>query len=202
LACCFMNAGCLLTQAMSMRRPWGRWLAAMVGAAVLPGCGPKAVEEPVEVEVEEATAELIPAPPELVEDAPEVQEVVFEAVTDDLTPETIGGIYRDPKLPEVTFELGRGDNVWRAVWQPDDPSRGLLMEGFYAVEGDAVHLRCMTFGRREALFDDDWERRTPAHPRPRAFFQIRGNALVLVPGRTDQAFTMAPFNATRLLKVQ
>jgi hypothetical protein len=59
----------------------------------------------------------------------------------------------------------------------------------------------MTFGRREALFDDDWERRTPAHPRPRAFFQIKGNSLVLIPGRTDQAFTMAPFNATRLLKV-
>jgi hypothetical protein len=175
------------------------------GLLVLPGCGPKSVEEPVEieepVEVEMATAELIPAPPEEVEDGAEVQEVVFEAVTDQLTPETIGGIYRDPKLPEVMFELGQGNNSWRAVWQPDDPSRGLLMEGVYAVEGDTVHLRCMTFGRREALFDDDWERRTPAHPRPRAFFQIKGNSLVLIPGRTDLAFTMAPFIAARLLKV-
>ncbi len=177
------------------------FVSALAGG-LLAGCGRPAVEEPgEEAKVEEATAELIAAPPEEIMDGPVVQEVVFEAVTDDLTPETIGGIYRDPQLPEVTFEIGQGNNAWRAVWQPDDPSRGLLMEGVYAVEGDTVHLRCMTFGRREAFFEDDWERRTPAHPRPRGFFQIKGNALVLLPGRTDQAFTMAPFNATRLLKV-
>jgi len=176
-------------------------LLAAVMAGGVAGCGPRPAEEPGAEVPEELTAELIQAPVFPAEDEAQVQEVVFEAVTDDLTPATIGGIYRDPRVPEVTFEIGEGNNTWRAVWQPEDVSRGLLMEGVYAVEGDTVHFRCMTFGRREALFDDDWERRTPAHPRPRGFFRMQGNALVLMPEKTSQAFTMAPFNATKLFKV-
>jgi hypothetical protein len=101
----------------------------------------------------------------------------------------------------VLYEFMEGDR-WSATWQPDDKSRGLMMEGVYQVEkGGVVHLRVMQFGRRETFLGDDWDRRTPPHPRPRGFFRIEDNALVMMSNKTAQAFTMAPFTAARLMKV-
>ena len=94
------------------------------------------------------------------------------------------------------------DNTWEAVWQPEDESRGLMMNGVYQVEkGGVVHLRVLSFGRREAFLGDDWDKRTPPHPRPRGFFRMEGNELVMMSDGTAQAFVMAPFKATRLVKV-
>ena len=127
--------------------------------------------------------------------------VLMESKIEPMSPESVPGLYRDPSVPDVLYEFQDG-NRWTATWQPEDESRGLMMEGIYQVEGDGViHLRVMQFGRRDAYLGDDWDRRTPAHPRPRAFFRIEDNALVMMSGKTAQAFTMAPFTAARLVKV-
>lgn len=127
--------------------------------------------------------------------------VLLESKVEPMSPESVPGLYRDPSAPEVLYEFMEGDR-WSATWQPDDKSRGLMMEGVYQLEkGGVVHLRVMQFGRRDAFLGDDWDRRTPPHPRPRGFFRIEDNALVMMSNGTAQAFTMAPFTAARLMKV-
>lgn len=145
--------------------------------------------------------EEIPAEPEALEGEGEgIEEIVFEALEAPVTAATVPGVYRDPVSPEVVYEFD-ADNQWVGTWQPDDETKGLRMEGVYMVEGDVVHLRVMSFARREPYLENDWDRRTPPHPRPRGFFRIDGNSLVLEPEQSAQAFRMAPFHSERLLKV-
>jgi hypothetical protein len=161
------------------------------------GCG----QQPQEVEEPKPTVEEVVVVEESPADEP-MEEVVFTESTEPsqaLSTDNLPGVYADAGAPEVRYEIF-DDGTWRAVWQPSDPSRGLLMEGVYAVENGEVHLRCMTLGRREAFLDGDWERRTPPNPRPRGFFRIDGASLVPVAEKTHQAFSMAPFNVTRLTK--
>lgn len=129
--------------------------------------------------------------------------VLLESKIEPVSPDSLPGTYRDPEVPEVVYTFGP-DNSWEAVWQPvDDETRGLMMSGVYMVEdGDLVHLRVMSFGRRETFLGDDWDRRTPPHPRPRAYFRMEGKELVVVADRTAQAFTMAPFKSARLVRIE
>ena len=118
-----------------------------------------------------------------------------------MPPESVPGRYRDPAVPGVLYEFEDGDR-WTATWETTDGSRGLMMEGMYQIEkGEVLHLLVMQFGRRGAGSIGDWDLRAPPQPRPRAFFRIEGNELVIMPERTAQAFTMAPFTAARLAKV-
>lgn len=169
----------------------------LIVAFFVAGCG----QQPQQVEQPEQTVEEVVA----VEESPD-QELMEEVVYTEspasvvvLSADTLPGVYADEGAPEVRYEIF-DDGTWRAVWQPSDPSRGLLMEGVYAVENGELHFRCMTLGRREAFLDGDWERRTPPNPRPRGFFRIDGASLVPVAEKTHQAFSMAPFNVTRLTK--
>jgi hypothetical protein len=115
------------------------------------------------------------------EDGAPPSAVLMESKIEPMSPESVPGLYRDPSAPEVLYEFMEGDR-WSATWQPDDKSRGLMMEGVYQVEkGGVVHLRVMQFGRRETFLGD--------------------NALVMMSNKTAQAFTMAPFTAARLMKV-
>jgi hypothetical protein len=165
---------------------------------LIAGCDQK-TEEPGSV-VEEVPVENV-----AVMDAPDVtvqepmDEVVFAEATEVVSAATLPGVYADESLPEVRYEIF-DDGTWQAVWQPGDPTRGLMMEGVYAVENGELHLRCMTLARREEFLDGDWERRTPPNPRPRGFFKIVGATLVPIPEKTHQAFSMAPFNVSRLKK--
>ena len=159
-------------------------------------------------EPESSSADGAPGGAEVVEivetgsdgkDAPSA--VLLESKVEPVSPESVPGRYRDPDVPEVTYTLN-DDGSWEAVWQPQDETRGLLMSGVYMVEdGGLLHLRVLSFGRRESFLGDDWERRAPPHPRPRAYFRMEGKQLVMVSANTAQAFTMAPFTAARLVKV-
>jgi hypothetical protein len=180
------------------------WFFGLITAVslVLAGCDRKAAEpeaaaQPLAEEAVE-TVEIVTAS----EGEAEPSAVLIESrVVVPMSPESVPGRYRDPAAPEVLYEFG-DDMTWKATWQPDDESRGLLMEGVYQVEsGGVVHLRVLAFGRREAFIGDDWDRRSPPHPRPRGYFRIEGNELVMMSDKTAQAFTMAPFNAARLVKV-
>lgn len=186
------------------------WFTSVVVATGLfvAGCGRKAPEKaeteaaaeasPV-AEVEAAEVVEIVESPNGAEAAPSA--VLLESKIEPMSPESIPGLYRDPAAPEVLYEF-REDDRWVAIWQPEDQSRGLMMEGVYQVEkGGVVHLRVMQFGRRDDFLGDDWDRRTPPHPRPRGFFRIEDNALVMISDKTAQAFNMAPFTAARLVKV-
>ena len=172
-------------------------LAAAVGSS---GCGRKSPEPETSQPAPEPTG------PEVVEfvDAGEQEAVpsavMIESSVEPMSPESVPGRYRDPAAPEVSYEFG-SDNTWSATWQPEDESRGLMMNGVYQVEnGGVVHLRVLEFGRREAFLGNDWDKRTPPHPRPRGYFRIEGNEMIMMSDRTSQAFTMAPFNAVRLVK--
>lgn len=186
------------------------WLASVVAAAGLfvAGCGRKAPEQAETEAAAEAGAVAEADAAEVVEivEAPAGEEaapsaVLLESKIEPMSPESIPGLYRDPAAPEVLYEF-REDDRWVATWQPEDQSRGLMMEGVYQVEkGGVVHLRVMQFGRRDDFLGDDWDRRTPPHPRPRGFFRIEDNALVIISDKTAQAFNMAPFTAARLVKV-
>ena len=169
--------------------------------ALLAGCKPKAPETAAE-----ASAPSAPGPEivEIVEPNKEGEAapsaVMIESSAEPMSPESVPGRYRDPSAPEVAYEFGT-DNTWSATWQPSDESRGLMMNGVYQVEdGGVVHLRVLEFGRREPFLGDDWDKRTPPHPRPRGYFRIEGNEMIMMSDRTSQAFTMAPFNAVRLVK--
>lgn len=162
-------------------------------------------------EAEDAPTSAAPAEPEaaetveIVESVPEGEvapsAVLIESKLEPVSPESLPGRYRDPGVPDVVYSFAK-DNTWEALWQPEDESRGLMMNGVYQVEkGGVVHLRVLSFGRREAFLGDDWDKRTPPHPRPRGFFRMEGNELVMMSDRTAQAFTMAPFKAARLVKV-
>ena len=182
--------------------------AVLTACLFVAGCNRKAPEQaeteaaaetsPVaEVEVAEVVEIVEPQAGE--EAAPSA--VLLESKIEPMSPESIPGLYRDPAAPEVLYEF-REDDRWIATWQPEDQSRGLMMEGVYQVEkGGVVHLRVMQFGRRDDFLGDDWDRRTPPHPRPRGFFRIEDNALVMISDKTAQAFNMAPFTAARLVKV-
>lgn len=186
------------------------WFTPAVVAACLfvAGCNRKAPEQ-AETEAAAETAagteadaaevvEIVEAPPG---EGAAPSAVLLESKIEPMSPESIPGLYRDPAAPEVLYEF-RDDDRWVATWQPEDKSRGLMMEGVYQVEkGGVVHLRVMQFGRRDDFLGDDWDRRTPPHPRPRAFFLIEDNALVMISDKTAQAFSMAPFTAARLVKV-
>ena len=186
------------------------WFTSVVVAACLSvaGCGRKAPEQaeteaPMEAgavaEADEAEVVEIVESPAGEKAAPSA--VLLESKIEPMSPESIPGLYRDPAAPEVLYEF-REDDRWVATWQPEDQSRGLMMEGVYQVEkGGVVHLRVMQFGRRDEFLGDDWDRRTPPHPRPRGFFRIEDNALVMISDKTAQAFNMAPFTAARLVKV-
>lgn len=146
--------------------------------------------------------------PEVVEFVQPGQEEVapsaelIESAVEPMSPESVPGRYRDPAAPEVVYEFG-ADDTWSATWQPEDQTRGLMMNGVYAVEdGGVLHLRVLAFGRREPFLGDDWDKRTPPHPRPRGYFRIEGNELLMMSDKTSQAFTMAPFNAARLVKFE
>ena len=182
-----------------MESKWSFFLPVMA-CLLLAGCDRKAAEPEVAVEVVEEKR------PEMVEfvvageegAAPSAE--LMESAVEPMSPESVPGRYRDPAAPEVVYNFGE-DNTWSATWQPEDESRGLMMNGVYQVEsGGVVHLRVLAFGRREAFLGDDWEKRSPPHPRPRGYFRIEGNELQMISDKTSQAFTMAPFNATRLVK--
>ncbi len=181
-------------------------LLSMAAALVLGGCGQKPTEEdqtePVAAEgsVESAveTVEIVEAAKEG-EAAPSA--VLIESKIEPVSAESLPGRYRDPEVPDVIYSFA-ADNTWEATWQPEDETRGLMMNGVYQVEGgEVLHLRVLAFGRREEFLGDDWDKRTPPHPRPRAFFRMEGNELVMMSDRTAQAFTMAPFKAARLVKI-
>ena len=167
----------------------------------LSGCGRKSPEAETSQPAPEPTG------PEVVEfveageqDGAAPSAVMIESSAEPMSPESVPGRYRDPSAPEVAYEFGT-DNTWSATWQPSDESRGLMMNGVYQVEdGGVVHLRVLEFGRREPFLGDDWDKRTPPHPRPRGYFRIEGNEMIMMSDRTSQAFTMAPFNAVRLVK--
>lgn len=207
LRCADDLRGGLLDLFCAMKFSW-LTLAAVAACLCAAGCNRKAPEQPET----EASAEASPVAEveaaevvEIVEsptgEAAAPSAVLLESKIEPMSPESIPGLYRDPAAPEVLYEF-RDDDRWVATWQPEDQSRGLMMEGVYQVEkGGVVHLRVMQFGRRDDFLGDDWERRTPPHPRPRGFFRIEDNALVMISDKTAQAFNMAPFSAARLVKV-
>jgi hypothetical protein len=178
----------------------------LAACVVSGGCDPKPADaertEPVAAQESPdsavETVEIVEAGQEG-EAAPSA--VLIESKIEPLSPESLPGSYRDPEVPDVIYNFA-ADNTWEATWQPEDETRGLMMNGVYQVEsGDVLHLRVLAFGRREAFLGDDWDKRTPPHPRPRAFFRMEGNELVMMSDRTAQAFTMAPFKAARLVKI-
>lgn len=184
---------------MSIKRPLFCLSFLALVVLVVAGCGQKKEEPTPVVEVAEEVqvegVEVIDAPDMTVQEP--MDEVVFAETTEVLSADTLPGVYADDSMPEVRYEIF-DDGTWQAVWQPGDPTRGLMMEGVYAVENGELHLRCMTLARREEFLDGDWERRTPPNPRPRGFFKIEGATLVPIPEKTHQAFSMAPFNVSRL----
>ena len=151
------------------------------------------VEEAVEVvEIMEPSADGVEAP----------SATLMESTVEPMSAGSLPGLYRDPSVPDVLYEFGENEE-WQATWQPGDESRGLMMSGVYQVEtGGVLHLRVLSFGRRESFLGDDWERRSPPHPRPRGYFRIEGQQLVMMSNKTAQAFTMAPFTAARLVRVE
>lgn len=183
---------------MSKKRTLKRLSGLVLVLCVTAGCGQKKDEAaPVLEEEQMEGVEVIDAP-DLSAQEP-MDEVVFAETTEVLSTDTLPGVYADDSMPEVRYEIF-DDGTWQAVWQPGDPTRGLMMEGVYAVENGELHLRCMTLARREEFLDGDWERRTPPNPRPRGFFKMEGDSLVPIPEKTHQAFSMAPFNVSRLKK--
>jgi len=133
------------------------------------------------------------------QDAPSA--VLLESKVEPVSPDSVPGSYRDPDVPEVTYNFN-DDGSWEAIWQPQDETRGLMMSGVYLVEdGGLLHLRVLSFGRRESFLGDNWDRRAPPHPRPRAYFRMEGKQLVMTSNNSAQAFTMAPFTAARLVRV-
>jgi hypothetical protein len=183
---------------MSNKRPLFCLILLVSVALVVAGCGQKK-EEPARLveEVQVEGVEVVDAPDMTVQEP--MDEVVFSETTELLSADTLPGVYADDLMPEVRYEIF-DDGTWQAVWQPGDPTRGLMMEGVYAVENGELHLRCMTLARREEFLNGDWERRTPPNPRPRGFFKIEGATLVPILEKTHQAFSMAPFNVSRLKK--
>lgn len=187
-----------------MKLPFSPFLSPVAFGLLLAGCGRPEVEPsaPAEGQGEEAAAEIV----EIVEPATVFggapSAVLIESKVEPVSADSLPGRYRDPDAPEVVYSFG-ADNSWEAVWQPaDDETRGLMMSGVYMVEdGDLVHLRVLSLGRRESFLGDDWDRRTPPHPRPRGYFRMEGKELVIVSDRTAQAFTMAPFRSSRLVKI-
>ncbi len=181
-------------------------LMSVATCLVLGGCGPKTPEaENVEPAAAAEGAEPSVETVEIVEAVKDGEAapsaVLIESKIEPVSPESLPGRYRDPGVPEVIYSFA-ADNTWEAMWQPEDESRGLMMNGVYQLEkDDVVHLRVLAFGRREAFLGDDWDKRTPPHPRPRGFFRMEGNELVMMSDRTSQAFTMAPFKAARLVKI-
>mgnify|MGYP006878988391 FL=1 len=175
---------------------------ALAACMVLAACGQPLPEE------EKSGADRPPGKEEMVEvvergsdgqDSPSA--VLLESSIEPISPDSVPGSYQDPDVPEVTYTFNR-DGSWEATWQPQDESRGLLMSGVYMVEeGGLLHLRALSFGRRDSLLGDDWDRRAPPHPRPRAYFRVEGGQLVIIAENTAQAFTMAPFTAVRLVRV-
>ena len=156
---------------------------------------PEAVVEPAKTAEPPAAAETTPVP-EIVETESEPA-----AKAPPMPPESVPGLYRDPSASAVLYDFKEGDR-WTATWQMPDGSRGLMMEGMYQIErGDVVHLLVTQFGRRGSASIGGWDFRAPPQPRPRAYFRIEGNELVLIPDKTAQAFTMPPFTASRLMKV-
>ena len=167
---------------------------------LLAGCG-QPVPESSQVDTGQGDPEVV----EIVESTTEGVEtpsaVLLDTTVESVSPDTLPGSYQDPDVPEVTYTFS-ADKSWEAVWQPQDESRGLLMSGVYMVEdGGLLHLRVLSFGRRESFLGDDWDRRAPPHPRPRAYFRVEGGQLVMMADNTAQAFTMAPFTAVRLVRV-
>ena len=167
---------------------------------LLAGCG-QPVPESSQVDTGQGDPEVV----EIVESTTEGVEtpsaVLLDTTVESVSPDTLPGSYQDPDVPEVTYTFS-ADKSWEAVWQPQDESRGLLMSGVYMVEdGGLLHLRVLSFGRRESFLGDDWDRRAPPHPRPRAYFRVEGGQLVMMADDTAQAFTMAPFTAVRLVRV-
>lgn len=192
---------------LSMKPHW--FLLAVASAClVLASCDRKAAETAAAEAGASASEEPVAEVAEVVEiiesgagEEASPSAVLIESKIEPMSAESLPGLYRDPAAPEVLYEFGEDDR-WIATWQPEDKTRGLMMEGVYQVEqGGVVHLRVMQFGRRDDFLGDDWDRRTPPHPRPRGFFRIEDNALVMISDRTAQAFSMAPFTATRLVKV-
>lgn len=175
-------------------------LLPLAAGLLLIGCGQAAPEtavvgaEPVSAEVVEIMGSALEG-----EEAPSA--VLLDSTVETLSPDALPGNYQDPEVPEVLYTFA-ADKTWEAVWQPEDESRGLLMSGVYMVEdGGLLHLRVLSLGRRESFLGDDWDRRAPPHPRPRAYFRIEGKQLVMVSNNTAQAFTMAPFTATCLVRL-
>jgi len=175
-------------------------LLPIAASLVLAGCG-QAAPGAASVDAEPVSAEVV----EIVESTSEGQEapsaILLDSKVESISPDALPGSYQDPDVPEVIYTFA-ADKTWEAVWQPQDESRGLLMSGVYMVEdGGVLHLRVLSFGRRESFLGDDWDRRAPPHPRPRAYFRIEGKQLVMVSNNTAQAFTMAPFTAARLVRL-
>lgn len=179
------------------------WFCGPIAAACLAlmGCDRKAEPEVAETPMESKAPEVVEfVQPGQEEVAPSAE--LIESTVEPMSPESVPGRYRDPAAPEVVYEFG-ADDTWSATWQPEDQTRGLMMNGVYAVEdGGVLHLRVLAFGRREPFLGDDWDKRTPPHPRPRGYFRIEGNELLMMSDKTSQAFTMAPFNAARLVKFE
>ena len=175
-------------------------LLPLAAGFLLAGCG-QPVPESSKVEAGQGDAEVV----EIVESTTVGEEapsaVLLDTRVESVSPDALPGSYQDPDVPEVIYTFA-ADKSWEAVWQPQDESRGLLMSGVYMVEdGGLLHLRVLSFGRRESFLGDDWDRRAPPHPRPRAYFRVEGGQLVMIADNTAQAFTMAPFTAARLVRV-
>ncbi len=157
----------------------------------------EAVVEPAKTIMEPPAPEETPPPPVVIAET----EAEPAAKAPPMPPESVPGLYRDPAASDVLYDLEEGDR-WTATWQTPDGRRGLMMEGMYQIEGGGVvHLLVTQLGRRGAASIGDWDLRAPPQPRPRAYFRIEGNELVLMPEKTGQAFTMPPFTASRLMKV-
>ena len=178
-------------------------LLPLAAAIFLAGCG-QPTSGSSKVEAGQGDAEVVEVV-EIVESTTDGEEapsaVLLDTKVEPVSPDALPGSYQDPDVPEVIYTFA-ADNSWEAVWQPQDESRGLLMSGVYMVEdGGLLHLRVLSFGRRESFLGDDWDRRAPPHPRPRAYFRVEGGQLVMIADNTAQAFIMAPFTAVRLVKV-
>jgi len=178
-------------------------LLPLAAVIFLAGCG-QPMPDSSKVEAGQGDAEVVEVV-EIVESTTVGEEapsaVLLDTRVESVSPDALPGSYQDPDVPEVIYTFA-ADNSWEAVWQPQDESRGLLMSGVYMVEdGGLLHLRVLSFGRRESFLGDDWDRRAPPHPRPRAYFRVEGGQLVMIADNTAQAFIMAPFTAVRLVRV-
>ena len=175
-------------------------LLPLAAGFLLAGCG-QPVPESSQVDTGQGDPEVVESVESTTEGVETPSAVLLDTTVESVSPDTLPGSYQDPDVPEVTYTFS-ADKSWEAVWQPQDESRGLLMSGVYMVEdGGLLHLRVLSFGRRESFLGDDWDRRAPPHPRPRAYFRVEGGQLVMIADNTAQAFTMAPFTAARLVRV-